>query len=173
MQPQSPLHNQTQVLLQNVSSPSSHPATISLFFSRGIELRARQKLWQGLLKHAFFVTLSSLSIEEQTAWNLLSGTPQTANIPSKILRSLTYELSGNNPNALLMPFPSKQYLLSWLIKVTERRFQMITVSWHIWNATAVLRKFWNYRLKGWVHLCFGTASGQIQNSPLSPVLASP
>lgn len=36
------------------------------------------------------VTLSSLSTEEQMVRNLLSGTPQTANIPSKMRRSFTY-----------------------------------------------------------------------------------
>lgn len=36
------------------------------------------------------VTLSSLSTEEQMVRNLLSGTPQMANIPSKMRRSFTY-----------------------------------------------------------------------------------
>lgn len=36
------------------------------------------------------LTLSSLSTVEQAGMNLLSGTPQTANTPFKIRRSLTW-----------------------------------------------------------------------------------
>lgn len=49
-------------------------------------LRLQQQLQPG----APALTLSSLSTLEQMVRNLLSGTPQTANIPSRMRRSLTW-----------------------------------------------------------------------------------
>lgn len=50
------------------------------------------------------VTLSSLSTEEQMVRNLLSGTPQMANIPSKMRRSFTYSDSRHVRNLFTWPF---------------------------------------------------------------------
>lgn len=54
-------------------------------------LRLQQLMQPGAPAH----TLSSLSTLEQMVRNLLSGTPQTANIPSRMRRSLTWGKGRN------------------------------------------------------------------------------